>query len=133
MLAADKANTKSPRAGKTLADPVLARNRADSAIRFVAGRITRRGSQWRQVVALTNLAPQVQHGPLRLVVTHLRRRARLSRPSGFTRDGNPYMTVYLGSAATLDPGRTVIVTLIFRSPSRRPAYTLRVLAGPGTP
>jgi uncharacterized repeat protein (TIGR01451 family) len=92
-----------------------------------------KNSLWLQTVTLTNTSGKPLSAPLALVAQGLPHGDRLAN-AGQTYQGSPYLEV-LGSGATLAPGKSVTVTLLFGYPKGRgprtadEAYQIEVLLG----
>jgi hypothetical protein len=91
------------------------------------------GGLFRQRLRLINVGGALE-APISVVVTGLRRKARLRHPTGVTAllfPGSPFVDV-LATGAVLPPGGRLTLTLVFSDRSGAPAhYAVHVLAGAG--
>ncbi len=94
----------------------------------------RAGHTTEEEYELTNISDSVVDTHLLVVVRGLPAGVRLENASGMSRDGDPYIRVYLRDGV-LEPGRRIARRLVFRDERRRslPAYTLALLSGQGNP
>jgi cytochrome c peroxidase len=93
----------------------------------------RQGDEYR----LTNISSSIVDTHLLIVVQGLSQQIRLANASGTTKEGDPYLRVFLPKGV-LTPGESINRTLKFEQPaSIRNAvpvqYTLKLLSGQGTP
>lgn len=106
-----------------------------TAVRPAGSRFNARSGRTTLQLLLVNTSGQALAGPVYLVFAHLPRQVRLLAPSGRTRAharGSRFVVV----SGDLAPGRSVAVTLTFRSAARRrvppAALVAEILAGPIT-
>lgn len=91
------------------------------------------GNRQEDVVRITNNSANVVDTHLLVIVRGLPNRVRLENASGVTRDGNPYLRVFLPEG-TLRPGQSISERLRFTRTNGLPAsYSLRFLSGQGKP
>jgi hypothetical protein len=88
----------------------------------------------RQVVRLSNASPDIIDTHLLVIVNGLPARVRLLNASGTTKDGKPFLRVFLKDGV-LNPGESISEPLVFSGGPRArvPAYTLSLLSGQGSP
>jgi hypothetical protein len=84
----------------------------------------------------TNSSPSVVDTHLLIIVRGLSNEILLENASGTTRNGDPYIRVFLPDGV-LQPGRNIVQTLIFKRPGGEKAppvsYSLKLLSGQGNP
>jgi hypothetical protein len=85
-------------------------------------------------LSLTNSSSSVVDTHLLIIVQGLPKGVELTNASGMTKDGNPYMRVFL-TDGVLNPGQSIKQELRFKRSSDAPkvSYTLKLLSGQGKP
>jgi cytochrome c peroxidase len=95
-----------------------------------------RGSRQTDQQRITNKSPSVIDTHLLIIVRGLSREFELEDASGTTRDGDPYIRVFLPDGV-LQPGQNLVQTLVFSrrgsSNSAPASYVLDLLSGQGNP
>jgi hypothetical protein len=83
---------------------------------------------------LTNISDTVVDTHLLLIVRGLPRGVRLQNASGLTRNGEPYVRVFL-PGGELPPGQQIRQRFVFgnTAPKRPPSFSLTLLSGQGNP
>jgi cytochrome c peroxidase len=86
------------------------------------------------IYRLTNTSDAVVDTHLLIIVRGLPAGVRLANATGTTRDGDPYIRVFLPDGV-LPPGQQITQRFVFRNaaPRNPPAYTFTLLSGQGTP
>jgi cytochrome c peroxidase len=92
------------------------------------------GSRTEELIRFTNTSDSVVDTHLLVVVRGLSGGARLDNASGTTRDGNPYLRVFLPDGV-LQPGQQITQSVVLSTGSRKssPTYAITLLSGQGTP
>ncbi len=81
---------------------------------------------------LTNIGEDVVDTHLLVIVSGLPSTVRLLNASGVTKDGVPYLRVFLPQGV-LNPGQAITRKLVFNQPLPTSGYTLELLSGQGAP
>jgi cytochrome c peroxidase len=97
-------------------------------------RADRSDQRTNEVIRLTNTSGSVIDTHLLIVVEGLPRGVHLDNASGTTRNGDPYVRVFLADGV-LQPGHEIVRALKFTGGSARArtSYRIRLLSGQGTP
>jgi cytochrome c peroxidase len=85
--------------------------------------------------SITNTSPSVVDTHLLIIVRGLSREILLENASGTTKNGDPYIRVFLPDGV-LQSGQNIVQTLIFKQPVDKnvpPTYSLELLSGQGNP
>jgi len=92
------------------------------------------GSRTEDVYRLTNISDSLVDTHLLVIVRGLPARVRLTNASGSTRNGEPYIRVFL-RAGVLQPGERITQRLVFSDVGRwrLPPYRIELLSGQGNP
>jgi len=85
----------------------------------------------RDTYAISNVSASVVDTHLLIVVRNLPVGTELENASGTTRDGDPYLRIFLQDGA-LRPGQSILAELRFKGPPPQ-GYTLDLLSGQGQP
>ncbi len=96
---------------------------------------TRRGGHRQEdVYTITNHSTSIIDTHLLVIARGLSRSAKLDNGSGVTRDGAPYLRVFL-PGGVLNPGQSIKVKLVFDQSERKQRlnYSLNLLSGQGNP
>jgi hypothetical protein len=93
-----------------------------------------RGDDQVDIWKFTNSSSSVVDTHLLVIVKALPNGVRMENASGMTRDGDPYLRVFLPDGV-LNPGQSLQRKLIFERKPHAPAitYSLTFLSGQGTP
>jgi hypothetical protein len=103
-------------------------------VRIARAERTASAQTTQEVLKLTNTSSSVIDTHLLIIVRGLPSWARLENASGTTRNGEPYIRLFLREGV-LEPGQRISQRLVFKHPQRRklPAYSLTLLSGQGAP
>jgi cytochrome c peroxidase len=100
----------------------------------VSTQITTDSANGNDKLRLTNTSSSMVDTHLLIIVQGLPKGVELSNASGMTKDGNPYLRVFL-SDGVLNPSQSIQEELRFKRSTDAPkvSYTLKLLSGQGNP